>query len=432
MPTGGSRSVDAGAMTAALGKTAVTHAAPVNEFKEGWRPLAACAVGIGLGLSPLPTFTASVFAFELQRQFGWPRGAILAASMFVIIALIFLGPTVGRLTDRVGARPVAIVSTIALGLTTAAMALATHNIWTFYALYALMAFTSVGTLPVVYGKIVSLWFDRQRGLALGIALCTTGLSGMILPTYTQALIDHFGWRQAYIGLGLLPLLIALPMLTLLLPRRQAPASAFDAAGEALVLEGTEVKPALRDRRFWLMAFAAWAAGIGLGGVVFNYVPLLVDRGFTAAQAAGMFGIYGLSVVIGRLISGWLLDRFWAPAVGAVFMIIPAVGALLLAGGASASTLVVVASIMLGMASGAEFDLCAYLTSRYFGRKNFATLYAIQYACFGVGSGTAPAIFGTVRDVTGSYNSALYAGAALFVVAGIAMLLLGRYPKFARA
>jgi len=297
-----------------------------------------------------------------------------------------------------------------------------------------MALTSVGTTPLVYSKVVSLWFDRQRGLALGIALCTTGVAAVLLPSYAQAVIDRFGWRAAYVALGLLPLLVALPLIAFLLPRRDAPVSATqpDQAGgrrEGAALEGVEVKGALRDYRFWLLAFLILIGGIGLGGVVFNFVPILVDRGFTPAEAAKVFGVYGLAVVIGRLLSGWLLDRFWGPAVGLVFMVIPTFGCLILASGLPATAPIVAAAAMLGLASGAEFDLCAYLTSRYFGRRNFATLYSLQYACFAVGAGTAPAIFGAVRDVSGSYNLAIYAGAGLFALAAVGMPFLGRYPKW---
>jgi MFS family permease len=337
----------------------------------------------------------------------------------------------GRLTDRFGARPVAIWSTLALGLSTAAIGLLTRQIWTYYALFALMSFVSVGTLPVVYGKIISLWFDRSRGFALGIALCTTGLAGMILPIYTQTIISHFGWRWAYVGVGLLPLLIALPTLWLLLPREEGPAPLLDANRQTPVLEGYAIGDALRHYRFWLIALGALVAGVGLGGVVFNFVPLLVDRGLTPMLAAKLFGLYGLTVVIGRVVSGWLLDRFWAPAVACGCLLTPALAALMLAVGGHAIPFLSVATCLFGLAGGAEFDLIAYLTSRYFGRLNFGSLYAGQYVAFVLGSGTAPALFGAVHDATGSYVSVLYLTAGLFAGAGLLILLLGRYPVFAR-
>jgi cyanate permease len=85
-------------------------------------------------------------------------------------------------------------------------------------------------------------------------------------------------------------------------------------------------------------------------------------------------------------------------------------------------------VMLGLTSGAEFDLTAYLTSRYFGRRNFGALYGGQYAIFGVGAGFSPALFGFVHDKAGSYNPILMVSATMFVLGGAVLLLLGRYPK----
>jgi MFS family permease len=400
-----------------------------QEFRRGWRPLLAAAIGIGLGLSPLPTFTAGVFAVALHNQFGWSRSAILASSFTTVAALLLFGPVAGRLADRYGPRPVALWSTLGLGLGGLSLALINSNIWTYYAAFTLMSVIGIGTMPVVYGKIVSLWFDRHRGLALGIALCTTGLSGMFLPIYTQTLINHFGWRWAFVGVALLPLLVALPILAVLLPKdslaiRTARAQTITTA----LLEGFSVPAALRNYRYWLITFAALTGGLGLGGVVFNMIPLLVDGGLTPTAAAKLFGLYGLTVIIGRLISGWLLDRFWAPAVGAGFMTLPMICAAILAMGLQSAPVLALAICLLGLSGGAEFDLVAYLTSRYFGRRNFGALYAGNYAAFGLGSGVAPALYAVVHDRTGSYVSVLIATAILFAVAGSLMLALGRYPQ----
>jgi OFA family oxalate/formate antiporter-like MFS transporter len=173
-------------------------------------------------------------------------------------------------------------------------------------------------------------------------------------------------------------------------------------------------------------------GIALGGVVFNLIPLLVDRGLGAAEAAKLFGLYGLCVIFGRLLSGWLLDKFWAPAVGFVLLLAPTCATLMLGSGVHTIAAIATAICLMGVAGGAEFDLIAYLTGRYFGRRNFAALYAGQYAIFGATSGIAPALYGAFHDATGSYAVVMWISSGLFLSAGAALLLLGRYPDFDRS
>jgi MFS family permease len=394
-----------------------------GEFARGWKALVASAMGIGLGMSPLPVFTAGIFSVALQHQFGWSRGAIMAAVFLQTISLFVIGPPLGRLTDRIGARPVAIGSTIGLGLSTAAFALTSSSIWSFYAIYAVMSVVSVGTMPTTFAKVVSQWFDHRRGMALGLALCTTGIAGILLPLYVQSLIDAIGWRGAYIGLGLLPLVITLPCLLAFLPK----GGPVVPAGVPLAAKGMSVSEAMRQPRYWLLASLGLAAGIALSGIVNSLVPLLVDRGFTPGHAARLFSAYGLFLILGRITSGWLLDRFWAPAIGAIFLVAACFGTVLLQHGGQDIGVLLPGVMLIALSSGAEFDLCAYLTGRYFGPRNFASLYAIQYAFFGLGAGIAPALFGHIHDSQGSYGAALLLAGVLFAGSAVAILGLGRYP-----
>jgi MFS family permease len=401
-----------------------------GEFARGWKPLLAASVGVGLGLSPMPAFTSGIFGLALEHEFGWSRSAVLLSSALLMLSLFLFGPYVGRLTDRIGARPVAIWSTIGLGVTTMMLSLVTHAIWTYYLLFWLMTVAALGTLPITYARVINTWFFRYRGLALGISLCTTGVSGMILPIYVQTLIMHYGWRVAYLGLGLLPLVITLPCIVLLLPRTEPVLTADNARPDAVtVTEGVAIRVALGDRRYWIMAATVLIAGLGVGGTVVNLVPLLIDHGFAPLAAASLFGFYGLSVIVGRILSGWLLDRFWAPAVGAAFLLCPALGTAVMGSTMQGPALLSAATFLVGLASGAEFDLMAYMLSRYFGRRNFSALYSGQYAAFALGAGTAPAIFGGVHDRFHTYTPILHVVSVLFLVAAALLLALGRYPRF---
>lgn len=397
-----------------------------QELQRGWRPLVACSVGIGFGLSPIPPFTAGIFATALNTEYGWPRGEILAAIILVTIGLVLLGPAVGRLVDRVGARRVAIGSTVGLGLCLSAFGAIGSNIMSFYAVWAVMAVVALGTLPVTYAKVVTGWFDRARGLALGLALASTGITGALYPFYISFLIARFGWRVAYVGVGLLPLLIALPILFLWLRERVVPT--IDADGKpATPVEGLTVRDAVRRYRFWASAIAAMGLGAGTGGLMPNLMPLLKENGLTAAAAASALAILAISVTVGRLVSGFMLDRLWAPLVAVLLVVPAALGVAVLTMPGLSLPVAMSAVGIIGLVAGAEFDLIAYITGRYFGQKHFSELYGIQYAVFGLGSGSAPALYGTIRDWNGSYVPALFLSIGLLLGAVALLLTLGRYP-----
>ncbi len=193
-----------------------------GEFKRGWPVLSAAAVGVGLGLSPLPFYTIGVFIPPLLAEFGpmgWAPGDILNALAIYTFGAFFASPVVGILAQRFGARRVAILSIITFSFAMMALALNTGSKPLYIVLWLLLAFAGAGTLPITFTRPVANWFDRNRGIALGIALIATGVFGALAKFFAQYIVSnpewHFfngsGWRSAYILLGLLPLTIALPL-----------------------------------------------------------------------------------------------------------------------------------------------------------------------------------------------------------------------------
>jgi len=167
--------------------------------------------------------------------------------------------------------------------------------------------------------------------------------------------------------------------------------------------------------------------IGVGGSITNFQPLLIDRGFQPQDAAKVAGVIGVSIIVGRLIAGFLIDRFWAPLVTLPMLALPAVACLLLAQTEVPVPAAIVSALLIGLAAGAETDLVAFLTARYFGLAHYGRLYGLQYAVFGFASGISPFIFGRVFDLYGTYRPILFAAAALFVIGAVALLTLGGYP-----
>jgi MFS family permease len=397
-----------------------------TEFRRGWTVLVAAAMGTALGASPIPFNSIGPFIKPLSAEFGWGRGDIQLALFVFTAAVVLIVPFIGGLADRHGVRKVAIGTLAAFGICFAALSLTPASLPVFYLMWFAVGALGGGSTPVSWTRAVNAWFVHNRGFALAITLLGTGVTAVFLPSYANWLIETVGWRKAYLGIAALPLLIALPI-AIWLFREPASGEATDAVAAAN-RTGVAVRQALRDYRFWVLALSVLCVSIGIGGSIANFQPLLIDRGFQPALAAKIAGVIGLSVIGGRLVAGYLMDRFWAPAVTLPMLALPAVACFLLAQSAVTPGMAVLSAALIGLAAGAETDLVAFLTARYFGLAHYGKLYGLQYSVFGFASGLAPFVFGKVFDTTGSYKPILYVAAVLFVLGALALLSMGRYPS----
>ena len=182
-----------------------------TEFKQGWPVVVASAVGIGLGMSPLPFYTIGVFAGPLAKEFGWGLDRIMLALPVFTFAALFMSPLVGYLTDRFGARRTALTSVCLFSLAMMSFSLMNGSLEMYLGIWILLAVCGAGTLPITWTRAVNGWFFHRRGLALGLSLVGTGLFGLIAKQYAWWLIELVGWRKAYVGVGALPLLVAWPV-----------------------------------------------------------------------------------------------------------------------------------------------------------------------------------------------------------------------------
>jgi predicted MFS family arabinose efflux permease len=397
------------------------------EFRRGWPVLVAAALGTAFGASPVPFNSAGPFIKPLADEFGWGRGDIQLALFWFTAAVVLTVPFIGGLADRIGVRKVAIGTLALFGVTFAALAFTPASLLGFYLLWALMGALGGGSTPVTWTRAVNAWFVHNRGLALALTLMGTGVTAAFLPSLATWLIGEFGWRKAFLGISLLPLAVALPVVVWLFREPDEKDVHPQIAPANRV--GASVAQALRDYRFWVIALSILCVAIGVGGSITNFQPLLMDRGFEPQQAARIAGVIGVSVIVGRLLAGVLIDHYWAPLVTLPMLALPAVACFLLAQSQVPAAAAILSAVLIGLAAGAETDLVAYLTARYFGLANYGRLYGLQYAVFGFASGISPFLFGKVFDVTGSYQPILYFAAVLFVLGAVALLTLGRYPTF---
>jgi len=411
-----------------------------TEFRRGWRPLIAAAIGNGSGLSGLAFYTFGVFVLPLVAAFGWTRGEVSTAASFLIIGTAITAPLIGSVIDRYGARRVGIASMIALALGYAALTQLDGTLGLFYVAWLGLSLIGGGTTPVVWTRTVNIWFDRGRGLALGIALAGSGLAGVFAPVIVSRIIAEHGWQAGYLAVGGFILMVSVPLIALLLEERpksvstatpENAAAASAAAVEAAPLSGFVLAEALRQVAFWKIAIGFFLVSGVIAALIINLIPLLVDRGLAQQTAASIAGVMGIAVLVGRVAIGFLLDRFAAPAVARLLLGICAVGCFALTIPDASMWLVTISVLSLGLAAAAEVDLVAYLTSRFFGMRSYGEIYGWQLTSFYLGAALGPLAAGMAYDHYQSYVPTLYFACGAMIFGALVTGSLGK-PKFSHA
>ena len=400
-----------------------------QEFQRGWRTLLACAVGNGFGLSGFAFYTFGVFVVPLTVAFGWTRGEVSTAASFLLLGTVFTAPIVGTIVDRFGAKRVGLISMGLLSIGYASLTQLGGEIAFFYAMWLTMSLVGGGTTPVVWTRAVNLWFDKGRGLALGLALAGSGLAGIVGPGVATALIEKYGWQAGYLGISALILLVALPLIGLLFNDSAPSHKQIEQVGEAPTHPGLTFKESYRTIVFWKIAIGFFFISAIIAGLLINLVPLLIDRDMSAMAAAQIAGVLGFSVLFGRIGVGFLIDRFRAPLVAAVMFSATAVGCLLLTLDSAPTWVFLIAVITLGLSAAAEIDLVAFLVSRFFGLKAYGKIYGSQLSIFYLGAAVGPLAVGMSFDITGSYTQVLYAAIGVLLFGSVVIGGLGKSRDF---
>lgn len=392
-----------------------------------WFVVAAAAIGLGCGLASIVAATFGVFVGPLRAEFGWSQSDTFSALLAVTFTAALLAPVVGGFVDRFGARRVVLLGFLAEVAIFASFRWQGPDLWSFYLRYFLLAVLTLGTTHVAFARVITLWFEDRRGLALGLTLSGVGLGGFVWPIFSQTMIELFGWREAYLLIAGAIAAIAIPVMWFWLIDKPQAATVPTAAGSAATAElaGVSLREAARTPLFWLMLATFFLIGLVVQSVTFHIVPLLTLRGFSPMVAAATQSALFVAVTGGRLITGWLMDRFFAPRVALMFLLAPIVGIALLGLGGD-PRLAVLAAVLVGLAVGAEVDVLAYLTGRYFGPRQFSRIYGSCYGIYSLSGGVGPVLVSLVVERGGGYPTAL---TLLAVVLALCCFLLLRFPPF---
>ena len=388
----------------------------------GWKVVLAGFFGVMGSFAAVVPYTFGLFLKPLSSAFGWHRESVSAGFSIAALTVAASSPVLGMLLDRFGPRRIVLPCIAVFCGGYLSLAWLTPHLIHFYLAFFLIGLVGNGTAYLGYSRAISTWFIRRRGLALSMMLAGGSCGAMLLPVIAQAAITHYGWRSAYAILGMLAFALGFPLAALFL-REQPDTASF--AQQSLKLEGL-VRDALRGRIFWIIAITVCLYAISLNGALAHISALLTDRGVSSVGSAYAVSVIGASALIGRVLTGFFLDRFFGPRVSQWMLLMTVVGIGLLSV-AHSLTSGLVAAFFIGFSMGSEGDITPYLLSRYFGLKRLSTLYAFTWTTYAIGGATGPLLVGKVFDALGSYRPVTIQLLALpAFIPCLLMFLLPRY------
>lgn len=355
-------------------------------------------------------------------EFGWSRGAVSISFAIAALSVGACSPFIGWLLDRYPARRIILPCLIVFGAGFASLSLLTGKLWQLYLVALVIGIVGNGAAHLAYSRVVTTWFEAKRGLAFAILLAGSAVGAIVLPPITEALTQSLGWRGAFAVLGGAVLAIGLPCAVRV---RERFGGAQQSTGATA--EGSTVRESVRSRVFWLILVTLFLISISQNGAIAHLAPLLTDHGVSAQQAAWAVSSMGASILLGRVLTGWFLDRYFAPRVAVILFALSALGSFLLSNTGSFATGITAASL-IGFGMGGEGDITPYLLTRYFGLRSFSTLYGFSWTAYAIAGGAGPVIMGRAFDLTGSYHSLLIVLTAATLVAAALFLLMPRYAQ----
>jgi predicted MFS family arabinose efflux permease len=378
-----------------------------------------------------------IFLRPLQEEFGWSRASITFGQTISSLTGALFSPLFGLMIDRFGSRRLALPGAVLYCISFALLAFTNGSLLLWYGQWLLLATAFLAIKPTAWCNAVSSRFVRSRGLALAVTLSGVSVSAAIVPIITHNLVAEYGWRSAFVGLSGLYALVVLPLCYVYFYEaadrntdgRRASRSEISARKAAQT--GVGIKEALKSRVFLRLAVAGFAFGTAVLALTFHFVPLVAERGIDRGSAAAAAGLVGICSIIGRLTTGYLVDRFPPVRIATIAMSMPvfAAAALLMLDGSF--PMAMLAAMLLGLSLGAELDVLTYLVTRHFGLRNFGTIFGFIVSVLSLSTALGPISASAVRDLTDSYDAVLWAVIPLFLIAAAAIATLGPTPDFDR-
>lgn len=385
---------------------------------------------VGMVLSVLVIYVLGSFVAPLERDMGWTRAEISSAITLLTIGTALSNSVAGFVIDRLGSRRVALMVLPIYIAAFSSLAATTQSLWQWWATWFMLGVINGFSGPALWTSAVARIFTRRRGLALAVALCGTSIGSFLIPISTTHLIDSVGWRQAFVflaaGFGGAALLAGA-----ILPGPGASAPT-DAAGPLPRQAARLSRRVILSRAYVLLALSASTFTLITSAFIVSGIPILVSHGIAHERAAAITASMGITGIVGRLGTGYLIDHFQPRFVTATAMALPAITAALLLANPGSEASAIVAMLILGLAMGAEFDALGVFISRLFELRHFGALFSILLSCVSIPAAIGPLGAGLLYDAVHSYTAVLVLVIPLSLISAALILAVGRVPGPTRA
>lgn len=394
-----------------------------GEFRDGWTIILGCALGIASGVSVL-YLSFSIFVVPLTSELQITRGELSNVQALIVLSMIG-SPVIGWLTDLFGVKRVYLFSALLVSATFLAAGFLASNLVHMALTIAAMGLVGAGTGTVVLSRPINAHFRERRGTALGLMAMLVSVLAIMAPHLIEWVMERWGWRGAFIGMGGLALVAGIPAVLLLVPDGGRAGSGI--GGEPL----QRSYRFLGTRDFWLLTLSLITMSLATAGAASQLVPMVMDGGMNAATGALALSFFSAGTFIGRLGGGWLLDKIEPRRAAFCLTLAPALGFVILLGAGNMVPAIMLAVLVIGIQQGAEIDIFAYLVARRFDLAHYSTIYG---ALVGLGwIGNVGGLLGMAKshDWFGSYVPGQMVAIGCLAVSAL-LLLMVSLPKADKA
>ncbi len=406
----------------------------------GWSVVASLATILFLSAG-LGFYSLGVFVVPLEDEFGWSRGQVSIGIATATIVSGVMAPVVGLAVGRLGARQILAAGATGMGVCFALLG-ATWSLVYLYAMFAMMAVGRAGIMQVPVSQVVANWFERRRGLAMGITMTGIGFGGLVMAPWCKVLISLLGWRSTFAIMGMTIIAVALPLILLIVRQHPAdrgllPDGASSASASGASRPDSDRKPgplgqpwaiseAIRTRAFILATAAIGLGFASLGAVLLHTSPYMEDRGVAPEVAGLILGLVAGMGILGKIGSGHLADRLPPHQVLTGVFLMEAAGLTILI---STDSAIGIAAFVLifGYSMGAVVALQPLVVVYYFGLASVATIMGAMTAFSSMFAAAGPVFAGFMHDLLGNYTLAFLVFISVDCLAALLILLVGPRP-----